>query len=400
MSTPEVSVLPTEVSPARVSGARPVRVCFMIDRLKMAGTETQLVALIRNLDRTRVQPFLCLLDGMSDESRAMEPEDCPVLRLGILSIHHPSTVGRSIRLAQFLRGNRIDVMQVYVHDSTYLGVLVARFSGIRFVIRTRNNLGHDLTPTRRWLNRLYKHFVTATVANSEPCRQSILTDEGPSPGPILVLENGVDLARFPLNPPRPCSTHRGGGRRRVGVVANLRHVKGLDLLVKAAALLRDTHPDLVFEVAGEGEFRPMLERMVSELALENRFLMPGTSSDIPGFLSGLDVAVLCSRSEGMPNALLEYMAAGKPIVATVVGPVTDLIEDGVHGLVVPPDDPLQLASAINRLLTDPGLAKTLGEAARRQVCERYSRQAMVQRFEDFYQRLVNPSCDLVAVEGN
>ena len=109
---------------------------------------------------------------------------------------------------------------------------------------------------------------------------------------------------------------------------------------------------------------------------------------MPGFLAELDVAVLCSRAEGMPNAVLEYMAAGRPVVATAVGAVPELIEDGTHGLLVPPGDPGALARAIARLLADPGLARRLGEAARWRARERYGREAMVRRFEDFYAGLL------------
>ena len=110
-------------------------------------------------------------------------------------------------------------------------------------------------------------------------------------------------------------------------------------------------------------------------------------SDVPAFLGGLDVAVLCSRSEGMSNALLEYMAAGRAIVATNVGAAPELIEDGVHGLLVPPDDAGRLAEAIDALLRKPELARRLGDAARQRARDRYGREAMVERFTDFYERL-------------
>lgn len=109
---------------------------------------------------------------------------------------------------------------------------------------------------------------------------------------------------------------------------------------------------------------------------------------MPGFLGGLDVAVLCSHAEGMSNALLEYMAAGRAVVATTVGAAPVLIEDGVHGLLVPPGDAQKLADGIERLLDDRELAQRLGAAARRRVWEQYGREAMIRRFEEFYLSLV------------
>ena len=121
--------------------------------------------------------------------------------------------------------------------------------------------------------------------------------------------------------------------------------------------------------------------------LADRFHLLGSVADVPAFLGGLDVAVLPSRSEGMSNAILEYMAAGRAIVATAVGAAPELIDEDVHGLLVPPNDAAKLAEAIDRLLKNPALAQRMGEAARRRARERYSREAMVERFTDFYERL-------------
>jgi glycosyltransferase involved in cell wall biosynthesis len=365
---------------------RPVRVCFMIDRLAVAGTESQLLALIRRLDRGRVLPFLCLLNGEDVVSRSLEPGGCPVLRLGVRSLLRPRAAGAAFRLARFLRRERIDVLQVYFPDSTYLGVLAGRLAGVPFVVRTRNNLGHWLTPAHRLLGRLANRLTTLTVANCEAARQALLRDERPRPESVVVLENGVDLERFlavpPLDPAAP--------PRRVGAVANLRPVKGLDVFVRAAAAVGAGHPDAVFRVAGEGELRPALERQVAEAGLAGRFTFAGSVDDVPAFLAGVDVAVLSSRAEGMSNALLEYMAAGRAVVATAVGASGRLIEDGVHGLLVPPDDPDRLAGAIAALLRDPARAARLGAAARQRARECYGREAMVRRFERFYQELVGP----------
>jgi glycosyltransferase involved in cell wall biosynthesis len=366
--------------------ARPIRVCFLIDRLTTAGTETQLVALIRSLDPGIVHPYLVLLDGEDEVSRSLEPHGCPVLRLGVKSLTGAKSLARVLRFSWFLREERIDVLQVYFPDSTYFGSIAALLGGVRLV-RTRNNLNHWMTPTHRILGRLLNRCVAATIANSEPCRQAVLVDENPRPETVVVLENGVDLERFSMSN-TSTAAHQTSRPMRVGVVSNLRSVKGLDVFVEAAHIIARERPGVVFEVAGEGELRPALERRAAELRLGKRFVLRGSTKEIPAFLQGLDVAVLCSRSEGMPNAVLEYMAAERAIVATAVGGTVHLIDDGVHGLLVPPNDPVALAAAIDRLLGDSELRARLGHAARRRVEEQFSRAAMVRRFENFYEDLV------------
>jgi len=350
----------------------------MIDELGTGGTETQLVALIRHLDRSRVEPYLCLLRGEDEQSRAMEPAECPVLRLGVRSFRHFSALRAAWRLARYLRRERIDVFQVYFPDSTYFGVPTAWLAGVPRILRTRNNLGYWMTPWHGRLGRLCDALSDGLVANCDACRDAVIADEGLSSERVVVLENGVDLTRFPE---RPAPARSG----RVGVTANLRPVKGLDVFVRAAAAVSAAHADATFHVAGEGPLRSDLERLATDLGLGERLILRGSLADVPEFLAGLDVAVLPSSTEGMSNALLEYMAAGRAIVATAVGENVRLIADGDNGLLVPPDDATRLAAAIGRLLSDPPLAMRLGAAAHQRVEERYSRQAMVRRFEAFYQ---------------
>ncbi|MGH7224376.1 MAG: glycosyltransferase, partial [Gemmataceae bacterium] len=235
------------------ASSRPVRVCFVIDELAPAGTESQLLALIRCLDRRRVRPYLCLLRGDKSVSQALEPDDCPILRLNVRSLHHPRTLPPAWRFFRLLRRERIDVVQTYFADSSYLGIATAWLAGVPHRIRTRNNVGHWLTPLHRRLGRLLNVFTTRTIANCEAARQALLAAEQPRPESVLVLENGVDLDRF-LDIP-PLTAHAATTEPRIGVVANLRPVKGLDVFVRAAAAVQARHPRAVFTVAGEGELR-------------------------------------------------------------------------------------------------------------------------------------------------
>ena len=370
--------------PAPVPTPDPVRVCFMIDRLSRAGTETQLLALLRELDRSQVQPSLVLLDGEDDLSRALEPADCPVIRLGVRKLLSPKAVSAAGRLRAFWREHRPDVLQVYFLDAAYLGAPLAKMCGIRKVLRVRNNLGYWQTPRHRVMGRMVRPFVDATLTNTDAGKDALVGRDGPRADRVAVLENGVDTNRFK----RFMLPDTSKKRVRVGCVANLRPVKNIDGLMRAAKVALERFPQVVFEVAGDGEQREELERLHADLGLGDRFVLRGSVSDVPNFLRRMDVAVLPSHSEGMSNALLEYMAAGRAVIATDVGANAKLLDGGKCGLLVPPGDGPALVDALGTLLANPLRAAGHGAAARRRVDAEFSRAAMTKRFEAYYRDLV------------
>jgi glycosyltransferase involved in cell wall biosynthesis len=372
-----------EPEPPAPPSAPPVGVCFLIDNLSRAGTESQLLALIRELDRKRVRPSLVLLNGEGAESRALEPDDCPILRLGVTRVFGRSAVRAARRLREFWREHPADVVQTYFLDSSYFGVPVARWAGVRKVVRVRNNLGYWLTPKHRVLNRLVGKFADVTLTNTDAGRNALIASDRLPPERVTVIPNGVDLGRFAGFP----APFQNPDVVTVGCVANLRPVKNIDGLIRAARWARLRAPRLRFEVAGDGEQRAELERLRDEFHLGDRFVFRGSVSDVPGFLRSVDVAVLPSHSEGMSNAVLEAMAAGRPQVVTAVGANPTLVRDGVEGLVVPPGEERALVDALVRLAEDPPLGRQMGAVARKRVETEYSRDVMRRRFEDFYQGL-------------
>lgn len=362
----------------------PVRVCFMIDRLTRAGTESQLLALIRSLDRTEVQPSLVLLDGEDDISRALEPTDCPVIRLGLRKLLSLSAFRAAKQLRAFWREHRPDLLQAYFLDASYFGVPLARLAGIPKVVRVRNNLGYWVTRKHRVLGRLIRPMLDATLTNTKAGMESLVRGERLPADRVVVLENGVDTARFN----RFMLPDTSKKRVRVGCVANLRPVKNIDGLMRAAKVALTRFPQLVFEVAGEGEQRAALERLHAELGLGSKFVLRGSVPDAAAFLRTVDIAVLPSHSEGMSNALLEYMSAGRAVIATDVGANAKLIRHGKHGLIVPAGDEAAMVDAIGQMLAHPVRAAGYGAAARVRVEAEYSRDAMRKRFEAYYRDLV------------
>jgi len=378
---------PRRPIPVLAPAPEPARVCFMIDRLSRAGTETQLVALIRELDRAKVRPSLVLLDGEDDLSRALEPADCPVIRLGVRRLFSLSAAKAARRLRGFWRDERPDILQVYFLDAAYFGAPLAKLSGVKQVVRVRNNLGYWITRRHRALDRFVRPFVDMTLTNTAAGKDALIGREGHRPGRVVVLENGVDTAKFN----RLMLPDTSKKRVRVGCVANLRPVKNIDGLMRAAKVALERFPQLAFEVAGDGDHREELERLHAALGLGERFVLRGSVADVAGFLRAVDIAVLPSHTEGMSNALLEYMSAGRAVIATDVGANATLVRHGKDGLIVPPNDEGSLVDALGELLANPLRAAGFGASARNRVEAEYSRAAMRNRFEEFYRGIVGHS---------
>jgi glycosyltransferase involved in cell wall biosynthesis len=174
----------------------------------------------------------------------------------------------------------------------------------------------------------------------------------------------------------------------LGAVAVLREQKGLDMLVRAVAEVAWQVPDVRLAVAGEGPERASLEALAEELGIGPRVMLLGNRSDVPDLLAAFDVAVSASWFEGSPLAAMEYMDAALPIVATRVGGMPDLIEDGVHGRLVEAGDAAGLAAAVVQLLRDPDGARAMGERARERRRAEFDLDGTVRTLQAMYERLV------------
>lgn len=373
----------------------PVRVCFMLDRLCHGGTEHWVLRLIKNLDRARVIPSLCLLDGEDDVSRSLEPAGCAVIRLGVKSLRSVRDWVRSRRLAAFFREQKVDLLQTHFPDSLNYGAVVAKAAGVPRVVHT--NFGDDfsLAPllTRtvgRWGNRLLAaKGINAAITNCDACRRDVLADGWPEAKPVYVVENGISLAAYEDNRwADKDAAARTEGPFNVGIVAMLREEKRHTVLVQAAAIVRQRRDDVIFHFAGEGPMRPQLEAQIARHNLGDHVELHGLVRDVPEFLRHVDLAVLCSRNEGLPHAILEYMASRTPTIATAVGGNVEVVRHGVTGLHVPPENPQQLANAVLELVADPTRRHAMGQAAWRRVREHYSTQAMIDRFQRLYHQIV------------
>lgn len=300
----------------------------------------------------------------------------PVTAFPIRGFARPATLARAAGFARWCRRQKIAVLQTCDLYANTFALPAAALAGVPARIGSRRELNPDKSAGQIALQRHAYRCAHAVVANSRAAARQLASEALPSER-VEIIPNGVNAGRY---------APRGAGRPITNIltVANLRREKAHEVLLAAAARLIATHPQLRFQLAGGGSRLEELQALAGQLGIANYVTFLGHSEDVPRLLSEADAFVLPSRSEAFPNGALEAMAAGLPVVASAVGGLLDLIENGRTGLLVPPDDPAALATALESLVLSPGRAAALGAAARDEVTRRYSFDRMVRSFEDLY----------------
>jgi glycosyltransferase involved in cell wall biosynthesis len=287
----------------------------------------------------------------------------------------PWNDARALRhLRRAIREFRPDVVHTHTAKAGLLGRLAARLEGVRVTVHTYH--GHVLagyfgrlkTGAFRALETWLGRRTTALVTVSESVRQD-LAAHGVAPADrIRVVPLGLEIDGLAEALPRGRLRNQAGfadGAPLVGIVGRLAPIKDVGTFLEAAARLHAERPELRFSVVGDGESRAALEAQARELGLTGALHFHGWQRDMAAVYGDLDVVVNCSRNEGTPVALIEALAAARPVVATAVGGTPDLLGGGAHGLLVPPGDPAALAAAVGRALlggTEIEQARRAGQA--------------------------------------
>jgi glycosyltransferase involved in cell wall biosynthesis len=230
----------------------------------------------------------------------------------------------------------------------------------------------------------------ALIAVSKTVKEDLVSLGVARPDRIRVLPLGLDLGAFGRDP-LPRGALRGPGAAPgplVGMVGRLVRIKDIPTFLEAARLVHNSMPDSTFALVGDGEERSLLEGQVDRLGLRNAVRFHGWRRDLAGVYGDLDVVVNSSRNEGTPVALIEALAAGRPVVATRVGGTPDLLRDGAYGRLVPPADPRALAEAILSVLADPAQARERAQAGRAHVLAQYDVGRLVEDVDHLYRELL------------
>ena len=365
-----------------------IRVVQLVPGLEIGGAEKHVVGLVRHYDRERIEPHVCCLTERGALAEEIEAMGAP---LEVLAARGDRELVLFPRLVRYLRRVRPHVVHTHLWTPHLYGRVAGRTAGVPVVVCTEHSLSPWKSHRQIWMDRVTCRWADMIVCVSEAVRQERIERER------LPMEKLRTIYNF--HEGKSYREPRDGTEARrefgipddspvVGIVARLDPVKALDILFAALAEARKVLPRIRLLVIGDGPMRKELERLADTLGLADSVIFTGFRGDVPRLLWAIDVGVLCSHREGLSTALLEYMSARKPVVATNVGGNPEVVVGGVTGLLVPEGEVQRLAAALTEVLTHPQRARAMGEAGKARVDALFSAEPIVRQIEALYAELL------------
>lgn len=366
------------------------RVLMMIGTLDVGGTEMMVKSLATGLDRRRFYvTVMCLARG----GRVAEMLKRDGIRVDVLGISSKMDVTSVYRLTRFLKQRRFDIVHSFLFYSNVLARISGRLANTPAIVSGERSTSEWKSPLYRLIDRLTSVYSTVIVANSNAVRDSLVEDVRIKPDKIRVVYNGIDLRRFDdTADDQKVREQLSLSEEKVTVVTvtRLHPEKNPSDFIRAASIVKRKHGNVQFLVVGDGRLMGELKSMSSELGISDDVIFAGEREDVPGLLKASDIFVLTSLWEGLPVSVLEAMASSLPVVATDVGGTREVIDNGVTGILVPRENPEELAAAIGTLIENPERRKQMGFRGRERVEEYFTLKGMIENIEGLYEHLRKP----------
>jgi glycosyltransferase involved in cell wall biosynthesis len=373
------------------------RILQLVDSFDEGGSERQALQLSRLLHNSgRYQVLLaCLKSNGVLRSQVADLDLGEIPCYPLTSFYDPNALRQLRRLVHDLRRLRIDVLHTHDFYTNIFGMVAGFIAGVPVRIASRRETNGMRSPAQQQTQRAAYALAHQIVSNSEAVRQALIA-EGVHKNKIAIIHNGFDPNRVVPNKSlsreqalAALGLEKYSSQRFVTIVANMRHeVKDYPMFLRTARRVSSAIPDVGFLLAGEGELKSSLESLAATLGLANKTLFLGRVADVAALLSVSEVGVLTSKAEGFSNSILEYMAAGRPVVATDVGGAREAIVDRETGYLVGSGDDELMAARIISLLESPEIATRMGEAGKQLVADRFSTAAQLHNTEALYEKLL------------
>jgi len=370
----------------------PINILVLISARTVSGPVKGVLQILDNVDSSKFQLILCTFCYNNEpETVLMKFLKDNNYELITINQNKKNYLKSIILLCKTIKIKKINIVQTHGFLPTAIGFFLKILTKIKFICFMHGATSENIKVMfYNYIDNLLQLYADKTVLVSNIQRELVFG--GKNKNRVTVLHNAVNL-----NFPTPISGKGNSWRKMFGIsesasivvsVGRLSPEKGMDVLIKAFSILCEERQDVHLVIVGDGQERTDLEKLISEYALEKKIHLAGYTQTPGDYVIGSDVMVLPSRSEGIPNAVLEAMALGIPVVATSVGGVPEVIADGRDGLLVPPDDPAKLAAAIVAVLNNAELAARVVAAGRIRMQEAFSVESRIEKIHMLYSELI------------
>ena len=352
-------------------------VLYIIWSLTQGGAERVVINLAKGLDKTRFRPVVCCLNEPGEYAGELES-----LGIKVISLNKKPKLDLGIiaKLSNVMADERIDIVHTHLWTASFWGRIAARIAHVSVVIVTEHNLDTWKGIFHRLSDRFLSLWTDKIIAVSQSVKRFYVEKIGISQGKIEVIYNGIEIDKFKSE----IRNSKFDGPTTLAIIGRLVEQKGHRYLFEALSSLNGKYR-VKLMVVGDGPIKDNLQSTVAALQLEDKVVFSGFRNDVSQILKSVDILVIPSLREGLPIIALEAMAAGVPVVATNVGGNSEVVIDGVTGLIVEPKNPSALANAISSLAQDRNYAFQLGVNGRRRVEDIFNLERMVRQTEAVYQ---------------
>jgi glycosyltransferase involved in cell wall biosynthesis len=371
-----------------------IRILIITDVFKkIAGSERNITQLLHGIDQTRFQVYVaCFYSG--ELAQAMEAEGFQIYGLRRGGIYSIKGLKNIISLYELIREKGIDLILTYHEGSDFLGLVLSNMCAIP-VISNRRDMGFKTRLPHRVAYRLFGRYFDGVITVSDTLKNNVINRGWFKEGKVLSIHNGINIQEYSNHVNREWIKQSIGieaNKYVVGIIANIKKIKGIKYFLHAASLICEETSEVEFVIIGgdvheAGDSMDDMKLFAKGMNIADKIHFLGERKDIADLISIFDVGVTSSLSEGFSNVILEYMASGKPVVATDVGGNREAVMHGETGLLVPPENAHKLAEGIKVFLENREIALRCGLAGRKRVEKEFSLKGMIGKYENMFERV-------------
>ena len=363
-----------------------IKILHLITSLEVGGAQHGLLLGLPRFNPEKYEHIVC---SLMDRMQMAEQFRQSGIEVHSLRVNKRTDLSGALRLHSLIKQLRVDILHTYLLHSNIIGRIIGRLVGVPAIIGSERTIGQ----AGRWgrtLTKLTNPLTDAVEVNSQAGADSIEQNLGVPKEKIELVRSGLDLNIYSTTSARQemrSNLNLKKDQHLVIYIGRLRPVKGVEYGLRAFAIASSIYPNTHMALAGDGEQRGYLQKLVGELDLRHRVTFLGVRKDLPNLLAASDSVLMPSLTEGFPRTAIEAMAAGKPVIATNVGGTSEAIINDKTGILVPPQDVNAMAKALEKLIADINLQARLGKTGIRRAQENYPIENYVKQLDGLYTRL-------------